>query len=725
VGSDQIAREGGQGKTSGRGSDHRHLESRSSRSTLQACYKQAGIKKKQGYSRTRRSNSKPGEGGGHHRRGDGPGGEAREHRQGVPGLRAAGGRIRRAPAAHPAEVFRRGRGDRSLKSGEIVDALNHKIDLALRYMDDKTMSEASFRDLALGTAAMIEKRQLLRGEPTAIISDAERAKLHELLPLAIAEAQRRGLTIEGQVTEKTLNLLDVPRASPPRLVERGPGGVPSHRRQVTEQDRKENQIKFYKPVSPKSQPSTTRSGRVVAAGGGNGSAKTETMLVEVVMCATGIFPDSQRHLIEQKFRGPINCRVTVESLTTTLEPIILPKLQWFRWTGVDRPGGEKGHWGWIPKSCLIDGEWDRSYSNKLRILRVLCRDPHNPDKVLGESTIQFMSLDQDSTDFASGDFHICAHDEPPSLPIWRENEARTMRVDGRMLLAMTWPDDPSIGVDWIYDEVYEPGRSGNDPKITWIELWTTENPHLEAGSRRRPGGEVVDRDHERPHLRAPDQVLEPDPPGFHRQHEDLVLSPAGKRSSRCPANEAACGICGSEKIVDYNHVEEFDHSARLADRFPDRPASAEAAHDAVGADRPARRLVDRRRRKNRGRLRRNEEPKRPKSSSEQPRSSRAGSWTRTWAQVPPGSGAKSAGRTNSAAGLACELGDDSGVGRQPHQPRSSSPIRTRCARGLGFTRAARTRSTRSTATSGTNSRRTSIATRSRRRRTGTTTTRRC
>jgi DNA-binding CsgD family transcriptional regulator len=36
---------------------------------------------------------------------------------------------------------------RSLKSGEIVDALNHKIDLALRYMDDNTMAQASFRDL--------------------------------------------------------------------------------------------------------------------------------------------------------------------------------------------------------------------------------------------------------------------------------------------------------------------------------------------------------------------------------------------------------------------------------------------------------------------------------------------------------------------------------------------------------------------------------------------------
>src|SRR5437762_13733662 len=82
---------------------------------------------------------------------------------------------------------------------------------------------------------------------------------------------------------------------------------------ITEEDRKQNQIRFYQPVSPKSQQFHDSKGRVVAAGGGNGSAKTETMLVEVVMCATGIFPDSQAHLVEQKFRGPINCRVTVES----------------------------------------------------------------------------------------------------------------------------------------------------------------------------------------------------------------------------------------------------------------------------------------------------------------------------------------------------------------------------------------------------------------------------
>jgi len=93
---------------------------------------------------------------------------------------------------------------KNLKTNEILDLLGQKIHLALSYMDDKAMAEASFRDLALGTTAMIEKRQLLRGEPTQIVSDAERAKLHELVPLLVQEAARRGITIDGQVTERSI-----------------------------------------------------------------------------------------------------------------------------------------------------------------------------------------------------------------------------------------------------------------------------------------------------------------------------------------------------------------------------------------------------------------------------------------------------------------------------------------------------------------------------------------
>lgn len=93
---------------------------------------------------------------------------------------------------------------KSLKTQEILDLLGKKIDMGLQYLDDKVFSEASARDIMLGLGVMIEKRQLLRGEPTQIISNDDRRKLHELLPALIAEGRRRGITVEGTVTEKTV-----------------------------------------------------------------------------------------------------------------------------------------------------------------------------------------------------------------------------------------------------------------------------------------------------------------------------------------------------------------------------------------------------------------------------------------------------------------------------------------------------------------------------------------
>jgi len=90
---------------------------------------------------------------------------------------------------------------RELKTADLIRKINERIDLALEYMDEKVIAEASFRDLAMGTSALLEKRQLLKGEPTVILSDLERKKLHELMPLLIAETQRRGLHIPSTPIE--------------------------------------------------------------------------------------------------------------------------------------------------------------------------------------------------------------------------------------------------------------------------------------------------------------------------------------------------------------------------------------------------------------------------------------------------------------------------------------------------------------------------------------------
>lgn len=93
---------------------------------------------------------------------------------------------------------------RNLQTKELSDLIGKKLHLMLGYLDDKVVSEASARDLAMGIAQLVEKRQLLRGEPTQIVSDHERKKLHELAPLLLEEVKRRGLTLEGTVTEKVV-----------------------------------------------------------------------------------------------------------------------------------------------------------------------------------------------------------------------------------------------------------------------------------------------------------------------------------------------------------------------------------------------------------------------------------------------------------------------------------------------------------------------------------------
>jgi hypothetical protein len=246
-------------------------------------------------------------------------------------------------------------------------------------------------------------------------------------------------------------------------------------------DRRECQLRYYKPVSDRAAEIHKSKARVIGVFGGNRSSKTETCMAEIVALATGILPNSVRDELKPKFRGPVSCRIVIESLTTTLEPTILPKLQFWKWSGRGKHGSDQGHWGWVPKFCLKGGGWDKAYHTKNRILTLLCRNPDDEDEILGESTIQFMSHDQDPTDFASGEFHHILMDEPPKLAIWRENEARIMSVGGRMYLAMTWPDDPSIPVDWIHDEVYERGVPGpmKAPDVEVFELHSLDNPHID------------------------------------------------------------------------------------------------------------------------------------------------------------------------------------------------------------------------------------------------------
>lgn len=308
------------------------------------------------------------------------------------------------------------------------------------------------------------------------------------------------------------------------------------------------------------------------------NSKTDTVLAHMAALCTGIIPDSIPE-IRSQFRGPINCRFICESLTTVLHNIILPKLQWQKWSGISEPGGDKGHWGWIPKMSLPDGSWESAWTEKTRTLRIICRDPENELRVLGESTIQFMSHEQDSSDFASGDFHLVVCDEPTKYAIWSENQARTMRVNGRMFMVMTWPDDPSIPVDWIFDEIYEKGLAGprKSPDHVVIELSTRKNRNLDQASVSRQAGNWSDALRsvriEGKTIRFSNRIhpLFTDTPQWWSFKAGKVVEPVYDAD-----NVPVCSETGSYDIVEFCHVQKMEPSVSyptvfILDPHPRKP----------------------------------------------------------------------------------------------------------------------------------------------------------
>lgn len=325
---------------------------------------------------------------------------------------------------------------------------------------------------------------------------------------------------------------------------------------LQEGDRKEFALHYYEPANPTIGRIHALTVGTIGIFGGNGSGKTEHALVEGVIRCTGIIPASlQDSYPRQKLRGPIRMRVVCESLTTTLENLILPKLQWYGWSGQQPQGGTQGHWGWIPKHCLIGGDWKKSYNTRLRLLSVLYRNP-DTDKVEGISTIQFMSYDQDSSDFASVDVHYCMHDEPPKHSIWKENRARVMRggAFSTMVLSMTWPDNPALPVDWIFDEVYDKGMPGKkkDPDVEVINIFSTMNHHLDQNEIAKRAAEMTATERNTRIYGLPIRFSNRIHPDFTEQSKTWCFE-CGKIVLL--TNDDLCSDCGSHDVSAYTNVE--------------------------------------------------------------------------------------------------------------------------------------------------------------------------
>ena len=194
--------------------------------------------------------------------------------------------------------------------------------------------------------------------------------------------------------------------------------------------KKRHQLLFYQPASEGAKQVHLSTAKEIIVTGGNRSSKTETALVEALIQGTGILPYCLEGIYPRVPKPPIRIRVVCKSITNVLEPIIKPKLQWWKWSGREPEGGENGHWGWIPPHLLINEDWSKSWSEKNRML------------TLSNGTqIQFMSHDQDPEDFSGGSFHLILLDEGPPKAIYTENKMRTIDTGGQLIMSMTPPDE--------------------------------------------------------------------------------------------------------------------------------------------------------------------------------------------------------------------------------------------------------------------------------------------
>lgn len=216
------------------------------------------------------------------------------------------------------------------------------------------------------------------------------------------------------------------------------------------------------------------------------SGKTETMLVELAIALTGHVPMALAATYPmEKVHPPIRARLVCDP--NVLEAVIKSKLRWDQWHGIGEPGSGFGHYGWIPRHCLVGGSWDKAWSEKHRTLSVatdtMWRGPQGERRRSGVSTVQIMTYEQDISAFAGQSLHWVGHDELPRADVYRENRIRTLDVRGRLYTAFTPPDEIGVSradVAWFYDEVYERGLPGpgKAPHIDAFTLHTEKNAAL-------------------------------------------------------------------------------------------------------------------------------------------------------------------------------------------------------------------------------------------------------
>ena len=118
---------------------------------------------------------------------------------------------------------------------------------------------------------------------------------------------------------------------------------------------------------------------------------------------------------------------------------------------------------WMPLSDLKGGSWDKAYNKEHRTLTLA-----------NGSFIEFMSYEQELEKFAGTSRHFTHFDEECPQDIFTECKARLIDTGGSWWMTET----PVEGMTWVYDDIYMPGKTGQDVNIGITEIEMKENPYI-------------------------------------------------------------------------------------------------------------------------------------------------------------------------------------------------------------------------------------------------------
>jgi hypothetical protein len=165
----------------------------------------------------------------------------------------------------------------------------------------------------------------------------------------------------------------------------------------------------------------------------------------------------------------------------------------------------------------------------------------------------------DKLAMAGVDLQFAVMDEPSTLSVYRETQARLMRGNGRLFLPMTWDDDAGVDVDWIFEEVFDPGQDPDNADVAWYVMSSFDNPHL---PQDRVAKRAAQMSEEEKRIRIDGDNLR-----FSTRIHGLFTDVSKIWCFECQEeshivhsnlNSPQCARCDGIDIEPYNHVKEFD-----------------------------------------------------------------------------------------------------------------------------------------------------------------------